>query len=251
MIEKEIFDIKILFGEKNIFSKCDELFHENKKGYICTINANLLTISYNKPSYKLILQSSIFNICDGSIIAKIMSFTSKSNLSALPGPDFFISAIKKKKYKSIFIGSDLLTLDKLKKNLVKIDQEVNNMIFMELPYCEVNNFDYLSIAEIINKENPHYIWVSLGAPKQEIFANTLSLIINRGLIVSVGAAFPFFAETIKRAPTIVLKFKLEWFWRLLTEPKKTAKRLSSELYYMPKIMCQEYYKIKNEKDINI
>jgi N-acetylglucosaminyldiphosphoundecaprenol N-acetyl-beta-D-mannosaminyltransferase len=244
MTEKEIFNIKILFGGKFIFSKCDELFYSDTKGYICTINANLLAMSYKKPHYKLILQSSIFNICDGSIIAKLLSFTTKSNISALPGPDFFISAIKKKIYKSIFIGTDKLTLEKLKSNLVKIDPEVNNMIFMELPFCEVNAFDYLTIAEIINKENPHFIWVSLGAPKQEIFSYTLFPHINKGLIVSVGAAFPFFAETIRRAPKIMLKFRLEWLWRLLTEPTKTAKRLSSEFYYIPKIMYLEYFKFK-------
>jgi N-acetylglucosaminyldiphosphoundecaprenol N-acetyl-beta-D-mannosaminyltransferase len=244
MIEKEIFDIKILFGEETIFSKCDDLINKKSKGYICTINANLLTTAYKQPNYKSILQTSVFNICDGSVIAKILSFNSKFKLNSLPGPDFFISVIKKKKYKSIFVGTDKFTLEKLKNNIFKIDQKVNNMIFMELPFCEVNSFDYISISEIINKDKPDFIWVSLGAPKQEIFANKLCKYIDKGLIVSVGAAFPFFAGTIKRAPNMILKLKLEWFWRLLTEPKKTAKRLINEIYLMPKILYFEYFKTK-------
>lgn len=41
--------------------------------------------------------------------------------------------------------------------------------FEELPFRKVEDFDYPTIAEMINQDAPDIIWISLGCPKQEQF----------------------------------------------------------------------------------
>ena len=45
-----------------------------------------------------------------------------------------------------------------------------------------------------------------------------------GLMVGVGAAFDYTAENIYRAPRWMQKHNLEWFYRLLQDPKRLFPR---------------------------
>lgn len=240
MFIQYIDNIPIAFEREEILKACDNWVQDKKAGYICTINADLLVHSHKNSTYKTILQQSLLNICDGSVLGLSISIIKKIHVTSFPGPDFFSTMLSLKKYKSMFIGSDALTLEKLRTNLSRIDPTIPEMLFMPLPFAKVEDFDYQSIAQTIQENNPDFIWVSLGAPKQEIFASRLSSMIEHGIVVPVGAAFPFFAGTVRRAPRYFIHLKLEWFWRLLTERRKTAKRLLEEIWIVPRILLKEY-----------
>ena len=87
------------------------------------------------------------------------------------------------------------------------------MRFETLPFRKVDEFDYQGIAQMINEDGPDIIWVSLGAPKQEMFMNRLQPYLHRGVMFGFGAIFNFNAGVgnVKRAPDWMLKLKLEWF----------------------------------------
>ena len=57
-----------------------------------------------------------------------------------------------------FLGTNQRILDALQTNLANDYPEVKEMTFMELPYCNVNDFDYHAIAEMVNKDNADIIW---------------------------------------------------------------------------------------------
>jgi exopolysaccharide biosynthesis WecB/TagA/CpsF family protein len=66
--------------------------------------------------------------------------------------------------------------------------------------------------------------VALGAPKQEIFAERARA---QGLscgMICVGAAIDFIAGTQTRAPAALRRSGLEWLWRLITNPRRLARR---------------------------
>ncbi len=68
------------------------------------------------------------------------------------------------------------------------------------------------------------VFVALGAPKQELFAERArSLGINCGF-VCIGAALDFVAGAQVRAPEAMRNNGLEWLWRLATNPRRLALR---------------------------
>nr|HMS39084.1 WecB/TagA/CpsF family glycosyltransferase [Pyrinomonadaceae bacterium] len=79
------------------------------------------------------------------------------------------------------------------------------------------------IAETIKKSGASIVLVGLGCPRQETWAFE-----NRELIglpmMAVGAAFDFHAGTVSQAPEWAQKRGLEWFYRLVQEPKRLWKR---------------------------
>ena len=113
------------------------------------------------------------------------------------------------------------------------------MSYLGLPFKAVDEFDYESISKTINTIEPNYIWVSLGAPKQEYFMNRLLPFVDKGIMLGVGAAFNYFSGEIKDIPNWTKKMHLVWIYRLLTEPKKQIKRLKTILLTFPKMLKEE------------
>jgi N-acetylglucosaminyldiphosphoundecaprenol N-acetyl-beta-D-mannosaminyltransferase len=64
----------------------------------------------------------------------------------------------------------------------------------------------------------------MTAPKQEIWVHQHKASVNANIIASIGAAFDFYAGTVKRPGPFWIKLGLEWFIRLWVEPKRLWKR---------------------------
>ena len=239
MQQYKIFNIPILFSRDEINKAI--LLNKGKKGTVNTINANILVNAFKNQDYCSLLSKSSFNICDGSLLSSMIGFLYKKKFDSYPGPDFFMDKIRERKYTHTFLGSTQENLKCLKSELYKVDVNVTKSLFLELPFMDVEDFNYEEISRKVNKFNSDFIWVSLGAPKQEFFSYNLLQYIDKGLIVSVGAAFDFYSGLgkVSRCPKLFRKLKLEWLFRLYKEPKKTFSRLSNELIYLPIILFRE------------
>ena len=134
----------------------------------------------------------------------------------------------------------------LKENLTKIDPNIQNMHFETLPFRNDDEFDYQAIADMINEDSPDIIWVSLGAPKQELFMSKLQPFLKRGVMFGFGAIFNFNAGIgcVKRAPKWMLALRLEWLHRALEDPKKNVPRYWNFIKTLPRLIKEERQIIK-------
>lgn len=85
--------------------------------------------------------------------------------------------------------------------------------------------DNKAIIEAINAADPDVLWIGMTAPKQEkwTYSNWDRLDIHCH-VGTVGAVFDFFAGTYKRAPRLWQSLGLEWFYRLIREPRRMWRR---------------------------
>jgi N-acetylglucosaminyldiphosphoundecaprenol N-acetyl-beta-D-mannosaminyltransferase len=71
---------------------------------------------------------------------------------------------------------------------------------------------------------PDIVFVGLGFPKQEHLITQLAPVLPRAWFVACGAAIPFAAGAQPRAPRWMQQAGLEWLFRLMTEPRRLARR---------------------------
>ena len=91
------------------------------------------------------------------------------------------------------------------------------------PFHHVSNREDDEIVGLINAADTDFIWVGLGAPKQEVWmSNHYGRV--KGLMIGVGAGFDYYAGNIKRAPLWMQNLSLEWVYRLFQDPKRLFKR---------------------------
>ncbi|MFL0800313.1 MAG: WecB/TagA/CpsF family glycosyltransferase [Agarilytica sp.] len=90
---------------------------------------------------------------------------------------------------------------------------------------EKDDAELEKIISMINDSGATALAVGVGAPKQEfwIYANKDKL-PGVKLFFAIGATIDFQAGEVKRAPRWMVKFGVEWLYRLLQEPGRLAKR---------------------------
>ena len=89
-----------------------------------------------------------------------------------------------------------------------------------------------AVLEEIRKSGASVVYVCLGAPAQEkwIYANRAALPDVR-ILAGLGGSVDIYAGTAKRAPKIFIHLGLEWFYRLLREPKRIGRMMNLPKFY--------------------
>lgn len=107
--------------------------------------------------------------------------------------------------------------------------------YLSPPFRPLTEEEDLQIINEINETKPDFIWVGLGAPKQERWMAEHHGKVT-GVMLGVGAGFDFHAGTVKRAPKWMQESCLEWLFRVLQDPKRLLPRYLdtniSFLYYL-------------------
>ena len=96
-------------------------------------------------------------------------------------------------------------------------------------YCPPEGFENdreeeLRIVREIERSAPDLLCVAFGAPKQEIWMQENRNALRVGAILPVGGAFDVQAGLRRRAPRWMQRIALEWFFRLMMEPRRLGRR---------------------------
>ena len=82
----------------------------------------------------------------------------------------------------------------------------------------------LKMIQAVNEIEPDVLFIGMTAPKQEKWAYHHFKALNTGHVCCIWAVFDFYAGTVNRAPQWMIKLGLEWFYRLVREPKRMWRR---------------------------
>jgi exopolysaccharide biosynthesis WecB/TagA/CpsF family protein len=84
--------------------------------------------------------------------------------------------------------------------------------------------DDAGIVEEIRSSRAHLLFVGMPSPFKEIWCERHRQRLDVPVIVGVGGSFDVLAGFVRRAPRWMQSLGLEWFWRLLMEPRRLWKR---------------------------
>ena len=243
---KSYFNIRYEMDHGRVHDAIAEQLTKPGSDYICVADGTILTVVNKDKDYREVVNGGMFSICDSSYVPLYIKWLYGERYGQYCGSEIFKDIVSGGKYRMIFLGTQQNILDGLKANLAKLNPEVVNMTFSELPFRKVDEFDYEGIAEMIEKDGAEIIWIALGAPKQEIFMSRLKPHLKHGVMIAVGAAFKFYSGvSSNRAPRWMVRHHLEFVHRIFKEPKKQLKRCSMIVFTLPKLLWQER---KRKKD---
>lgn len=197
-----------------------------KGEYICVSNVHTTVMAYDNKDYLNVQNNSILSIPDGGPLSSVGRKRGYNEMERTTGPDLLNEILKisvDKKYRHYFYGSTNETLDKLQNEIKKKYGDVYIVGKYSPPFRTLTQEEDLQIVDNIKKANPDFVWVGLGAPKQENWMYKHKGKVN-ALMVGVGAAFDYLAGNIKRAPMWMQKLNLEWLYRLIQDPVRLFSR---------------------------
>lgn len=194
--------------------------------YMCVSNVHTTVMSYDDKEYCKIQNGGIMAIPDGGPLSSVGRKRGFSQMQRTTGPDYMGEIFKisaERGYRHYFYGATEETLSKLQEKLTGQYQGIEISGCYAPPFRKLSEEEDKEIIEKINSSNADFIWVGLGAPKQEIWMAEHRGKV-KGFMVGVGAGFDYFAGNIKRAPKWMQKSNLEWLYRFFQNPIRLFKR---------------------------
>lgn len=194
--------------------------------YICVANVHTTITAYEDEDYCTIQNSGIMAIPDGGPLSTVGRKRGAENMGRTTGPSYMGEILKEsvsQGWTHYFYGSTQETLDKLKSTLEKDYPGIRIVGMYSPPFRPMTEDEDMEIVSAINEVSPDFLWVGLGAPKQEKWMAAHQGKV-KGLMVGIGAAFDYYAGNIERAPEWMQKSNLEWVYRLIQDPKRLFKR---------------------------
>lgn len=203
-----------------------EHLEELRGNYICVSNVHTTMMSFRDKDYNIVQNSGAMALPDGKPLSIVCRMRGFYDAGRVPGPDLMPEIFKlseEKGYRHYFYGSSPETLEKLKKELLNKYPWLIIAGMYSPPFRPLTEQEDEEVIRTINEAKPDFIWIALGAPKQEIWMHEHQFKLN-GLMLGVGAAFDFSAGTVKRAPAWTQEMCLEWLYRLLQDPRRLFTR---------------------------
>jgi len=209
------------------------LRNREKKGdfssgqYICVCPVSSVIEATDDPEFREIINNSFLSTPDGMPVVWYIRNKGYKDVTRVYGPDlmrevFYIS--EEKDYRHYFYGGTDEVLSGLKENLLKKFPRLNICGMYAPPFRPLTEEEEMEVISDIIKNRPDIVWVGIGSPKQEKWMSRITGKIDNVLFAGVGAAFNFYAGTVKQAPLWMQKSGLEWLFRLICEPGRLWKR---------------------------
>jgi len=194
---------------------------------ISCLNANSFNIIQKDKLFQSALQKSHIILPDGIAIVFASRFLTGTKLKKISGHELFfheMEQLNKTKGKGFFLGSCESTNSLIRKAAAKEYPNIVTDSYSPPFKQEFNHEDNQRMINAVNTFNPDVLFIGMTQPKQEKWAAVHFDNLHTKRICCIGAVFDFYAGTKKRAPEWLINIGLEWFYRLIKEPKRLWKR---------------------------
>lgn len=244
---EQYFNIRYEFDRREVHRRIADRLLKGGSDYICVADGVILHTVNSVKKYRDVVNSGMFSICDSSYVPLYIKLIYGYKREQYCGSQIFEDVVRSCKYRMIFLGTQQPVLDGLRERLSVWNPDVRDMQFVELPFCNVEEFDYASIAQMVEADGADIIWVALGAPKQEYFMHYLREHLQHGVMIAVGAAFKFYSDKgARRAPQWMVQNHLEFAHRIAVEPRKQVKRCIRIVGSLPRLLLKEARRRKSD-----
>lgn len=206
-----------------------------KGEYICVSNVHTTVTAYEDPDYRQVQNGAVMALPDGGPLSAYSRRCGFPQAQRVTGPDLMRRILEESAehgWRHYFYGSTEQTLDALRGWIARRYPGAVIAGMYSPPFRPMTPEEDEEIVRKINETSPDFVWVGLGAPKQERW-----MAAHRGrvhaLMLGVGAAFDYEAGNIRRAPEWMQKHSLEWLYRMMQDPRRLIGRyLNTNLKFL-------------------
>ncbi len=191
---------------------------------IFTPNVALLVWSRRNPFLRAVYGSSDLLLIDGMAIyyaSRILRPPFEQSLSASLLFFPLLELAQSKGHRVYFLGAQEDVLVAAIENL-RVDYPKLEIAGWRNGYFDIDDTD--KIADDIRRAKPDILFVGMSSPRKEQFVERNLQAMNVPVSIGVGGMIDIAAGKAKFAPNWIRVLCLEWFYRLVQEPRRMWKR---------------------------
>tara|TARA_B100000427_G_C15372421_1_gene534945 strand:+ start:36 stop:779 length:744 start_codon:yes stop_codon:yes gene_type:complete len=198
---------------------------ENKQIHHTVVNAGkIVLMQVNEELNNSVLEADIIN-ADGQAVvwaANLLGYNLPERVSGIDLMERLVELSFKRDYKCFFFGA---TKEIVSKVVDHYENKYSNDIVAGYRDGYFDKSDEKEIVSNISNSGANILFVAMSSPKKEIFLNAYKQQLKSiNFIMGVGGSFDVIAGKVKRAPIWMQRIGLEWFYRVVQEPKRMWRR---------------------------
>lgn len=194
--------------------------------YVCVATVNNVMEAFDAPAFARVTNGADLVTPDGMPLVWGLRMLGVDTATRVYGPDLTLAllAIVARSGTPVgFYGAAPEVLGRLCDRMERRFPGLRIAFRYSPPFRPLTVEEDEAIVSAINTSGARIIFVGLNTPKQDYW-----MAAHRGrvhaVMLGVGAAFDFLAGTKRQAPRWMMRIGMEWFFRLVTEPRRLGKR---------------------------
>ena len=203
-----------------------DLSSARTSSYVCVANVHMCIEAHNDAQFREVVNNADLVTPDGMPLVFALKKFYGIHQQRVAGMDLLpdlLTIASQKKLNVFFYGGTTEMLRTTEAYISLKYPTLENPQYYSPPFRELTSDEEYMVIDKINSSGTHIVFVALGCPKQERWMAKMKGRIN-ACMVGIGGALPVMVGLQKRAPIWMQKIGLEWFFRLLQEPKRLFKR---------------------------
>ena len=197
-----------------------------KKGYVCVTGMHGIMEARDDAKLQRILNNAFLCTPDG--MPTVWLGQAKGHaIERVYGPDFTLAVLQATQNQPVrhffFGGADGVAAE-LKSKMEARFPGLQVVGTYCPPFRPLNQIEREELRALVENARADILWVGLSTPKQERFMAEYLSELPVKVMIGVGAAFDFHTGRARQAPRWMMRAGLEWFFRLVTEPRRLWRR---------------------------
>ena len=200
------------------------------KHYVCVTGVHGVIESQSDPELKAIHNAAGMVTPDGMPMVWLNRLAGNKHVQRVYGPDLMLAVCAASAAKGnagprhFFYGGGEGVADLLAAKLREKFPDLQIAGAYCPPFRKMTADEDRAVVETIDRSQADIVWVGLSTPKQERWMSAHIGRLTAPVMIGVGAAFDFHAGLKLQAPPWMQRTGMEWFFRLVTEPRRLWKR---------------------------
>jgi len=219
----------------------------SRKFLVSCLNQYTYCMAEEDLQFREALLNSEVLLPDGIGIVVAEKFLNGKRIKKIAGADLHLHLLRQLNEaggRCFYLGSAEGTLQKIKERLAVEFPAVEVGLYSPPHAAHFSEAESAAMVEAVNSFDPDILFIGMTAPKQEKWAHAHKERLNVKAICCIGAVFDFYAGTVERPSSFMISIGLEWFGRLVREPKRLWRRY---LYYGPVFLWLLFKEKKSAK----
>jgi len=235
-------------GMTDTLNIIDQMIASGTPHVLATANVDFLAQVQEDRVLQRILHDADLILCDGTPLLWMSNLLGDPSPERVAGSDLvpllFDRAVEKN-YRVFFLGGREEVIPIAREKILQRWPKLQIAGMYSPPFAPYDEMNHADICRRINEAKPDILLVSFGCPKQEKWVAQNFRQAAVPVAIGVGATIDFLAGTVKRAPVWMRKFGLEWFYRVLQEPKRLAQRYWTDIRIVIPGLLKQYLNMRS------
>jgi N-acetylglucosaminyldiphosphoundecaprenol N-acetyl-beta-D-mannosaminyltransferase len=219
--------------------------------YICVTSVHGIILAKDDPGFAEILESASITTPDGMPVVWALRSFGSSGQQRVYGPTLMLHLCESaaRHGQGVYLyGGRPEVLPLLEQRLTRQYPGLRIVGRYSPPFRLLTDVEDEQIQKDIRSSGADLLFIGISTPRQEIWMFEHRRAFPGVTMLGVGAAFDFHAGCTPQAPSWMQRIGLEWFFRLITEPRRLWRRyLLVTPRFVPLWLCQRLKTVRETR----